>query len=505
MPSLENGDRLNGMLPRAHGDMRQVLDLRPVMLVVGILLATLGCAMMLPAFYDLAVDNSDWIVFAAASGLTLFVGIALAIANRGQTQNLNIRQAFLLTTIAWLALTTFSALPFAWSTLNASFTDAFFEAMSGITTTGATVFTGLDKAPPGILLWRSILQWLGGVGIIVMAIAVLPMLRIGGMQLFRMESSDNSEKILPRATQFAGSLSLLYLVLTVLCALGYHMAGMRLFDAVAHAMTTIATGGFSTRDASIGAYDSVAVESVSIFFMIVGSLPFVLYLQALQGRVQPLLRDSQVRWFFAVLIVFVLMAWGAQATGGHEVGMLEFRDAAFNTVSIMTGTGYATVDYGKWSLFSTTLFFCIMFVGGCAGSTSCGVKIFRFQVIYENIKQHVWAIVHPRGVFVARYNGRPLSENVSSSVMSFVFLFLLCFAAISGLLALYGLDTVTAFSASASALANVGPGLGDIVGPAGTYKDLPDGVKWILSFAMLLGRLELFTVLVLVLPAFWRS
>ncbi|MEL7542352.1 MAG: TrkH family potassium uptake protein [Pseudomonadota bacterium] len=480
-------------------------DLRAILMIIGLLLSTLGCAMMIPGLYELALGDTDWIVFASCAALTLFVGVLLTVANRTDDVALSIKQAFLLTTLTWVALVAFSALPFVWSGSGASYTDAFFEAMSGLTTTGATVFTGLENAPPGILLWRAILQWLGGIGIIVMAIAVLPMLQVGGMQLFRMESSDTSEKILPRTTEIANRIIALYGGLTVACVAGYLLAGMDMFDAVAHAMTTIATGGFSTYDASIGHFDSVNVEMVAVTFMLLGSLPFVLMLQAIVGRWTPLLRDSQVRWFFSFVAVAVLLAWLAQSNVEQQLGALEFRDATFNVVSIITGTGYATRAYDTWSNFSAMLFMVIMFIGGCAGSTSCGLKVFRFQVLYETIRHRVLTFAQPNRVVIATFNGKPMEEAVSRAVMNFVFLFLLSFGVIAGLLSLYELDSVTALSASASALANVGPGLGPIVGPAGTYQDLPDAVKWILSFAMLLGRLEILTVLVLFTPIYWRS
>ncbi len=482
-----------------------MLDLRPILLVIGILLTTLGVAMLVPAIVDLHLDHPEWLVFAASSGLTLFVGVTLTMISWGRTSNLNVKQAFVLTTFSWVALAAFAAIPIAWSELNLSYTDAFFEAMSGLTTTGATIITTLDTAPPGILLWRALLQWLGGIGIIVMAVAVLPMLQIGGMQLFRMESSDTSEKILPRATQIAGSITLLYLAISAANTLAYMMAGMGLFDAVAHAMTTIATGGFSTYNASIGQFNSAAVDSVSILFMIIGSLPFVLYLHALRGNAEPLWKDSQVRWFFTLIIIFVLIATLYQIVVNANTGTRAFQLAAFNVVSVMTGTGYATADYGLWGPFAVVFFFCIMFIGGCAGSTSCGLKIFRIQVIFENVKVHINRIIYPHGVFVARYNDRSLPDHVSASVLSFLYLFLLCFGLLSIALNLTGLDIITSVSAAASAMANVGPGLGKMVGPTGTFEELSNIAKWLLSFGMLLGRLELFTVLVMLTPAFWRS
>ena len=482
-----------------------MIDMRPVLLVVGVLLATLGCAMMLPALYDLTIGNEDWLIFAAASMLTLFVGIGLAFANRGRTASFSIKQAFLLTNLSWLAMTAFGALPFAWSQLEISYTDAFFEAMSGITTTGATVLTKLDEAPPGILLWRGLLQWLGGLGIIVMAISVLPLLQVGGMQLFRVEGFETEGKIMPRATQIAGSLSALYFGATCLCAASYVLAGMNVFDAVVHSMTTIATGGFSTRDASMAYFSSPAIEFVAVIFMIVGSLPFVLYLRALRGNAGTIFADSQVRWFFGALAIFTVLAWFSYETALGEPLETRLLTIVFNVTSIMTGTGYATTAYDNWSSMAVVLFFILMFIGGCSGSTSCGIKIFRFQVIFQTIRCRLQSLVYPNGVFVEEYNGSPIPDTVTSAVMGFFFVFLLCFAVTAGLLSLLGLDLITSLSAAASAVANVGPGLGATVGPAGNYATLPDAAKWILSFAMLLGRLEIFTVIVLFAPAFWRA
>ena len=482
-----------------------MIDFRPISFVIGALLGTLGIALMIPALIDLAAGNDNWTAFAAASLVTLFIGVAMVFSQKTQAPELSIRQAFLLTTLAWLALTAFSALPFLWSDMKMTYTDAFFEAMSGLTTTGATVIKQLDERSPGILIWRAILQWLGGIGIIVMALAVMPMLQIGGMQLFRTESSDNSEKIVPRAAQLASTITSLYVFLSLLCVIGYLVAGMTLFDAIAHAMTTIATGGLSTHDASIGFYKQDSVLYVAIVFMILGSLPFGLYLYAINGRVERLYHDSQVRWFLVILSGFIVLTWIAQYSSQTGMTGDQLRDAAFHSVSIMTGTGYATGDYGTWSPFAEVLFFTMMFVGGCAGSASCGIKIFRLQVLMQAIKQRTFSVIQPNGIYIPRYNGRPIDERVTTAVLCFIFLFLFCFAVLVFLLSLYDLDLMTAISASASCLTNVGPGLGDIVGPAGNFKPLPDGVKWILSAAMLLGRLELFTVLVLFVPTFWRS
>jgi trk system potassium uptake protein TrkH len=481
-----------------------VLDFRPVALVNGILLATLGAAMLLPALVDHSLGNPDWPVFASASGVSVFVGLSMVLASRGAGRRLGVREAFLMTTLAWVLLGVFAALPFVWSELSLSFTDAFFEAISGLTTTGATTIVGLDHAPPGILLWRGLLQWLGGLGIIVMAIAVMPMLQVGGMQLFKIEAFEASEKILPRATQISGSLTGLYILFTLVNAIAYHLAGMDVLDAAIHAMTTIATGGFSSHDASMGYFDSTAIETIAIVFMIVGGMPFLLFIKAAQGRPRSLLTDSQVRMFLAFIAIFSALALLAQTQSEHGVEH-GLREAVFNIVSTMTGTGYTTVDYGLWGPFAVALFFCVMFVGGCAGSTSCGIKVFRFQVLYQNISQHLKQVLHPHGVFVNLYNGKPLPDNVSASVMSFFFLYFLVVGVVAVLLSIQGLDLVTALSAAATTVSNVGPGLGPTIGPAGTFAPLPDVSKWTLSFAMLVGRLELFTVLVLLTPLFWRQ
>lgn len=477
---------------------------RPILLVNGLLLTTLGAFMLIPAAVDIALGNTDWMVFLAASATTIFVGVALSISNWGFKGDITLRQAFALTTLSWIAAVTFAALPFAYSELNMGFTNAFFESMSGLTTTGSTVIVGLDDAPPGLLLWRALLQWLGGIGIIVMAIAILPMLQVGGMQLFRLEGSDASEKILPRATQISAAIIVLYFGFSLICAIAYGLAGMDTFDAITHAMTTIATGGFSTHDDSMGVFGSVKIEIISIIFMLIGSLPFVLYLQAIRGSITPLYRDSQVRWFLVTLATLVLLLALYQMQKTSIDFPVALRHSAFNVVSILTGTGYATQNYMDWGAFAAITMFCIMFIGGCAGSTTCGLKIFRFQVIFAALNVQIKRMIHPHGVFHPRYNNQKINRDVVSSVASYFFLFFVCFSALALGLSLLGLDTITAFSAAGTAIANVGPGLGDIVGPSGTFAPLPDSAKWLMSIGMLLGRLELFTVLVMFTPGFWR-
>ena len=481
------------------------MDFRPVFLIIGILVSTLALFMCLPAIVDLVLGHPDWKVFAVAAGVTLFTGVAMALASNSASENFSVRQAFLMTTLAWVVLTFFAALPFAYSELDMNFTDAYFEAMSGLTTTGSTVIVGLDTAPPGILLWRALLQWVGGIGIIVMAIAILPMLRVGGMQLFRMESSDRSEKALPRAAQVASAIGVIYLLLTCIWVIAYWFAGMSGFDAIAHAMTTIATGGFSTRDASFGAFDSAAIDTIATVGMFVGALPFVLYLRTIQGSWSALFHDSQVQWFSAIVLLAVATATGWLWLDGGRPFVDAVRAAAFNVISIITGTGYVSEDYTRWGAFSIPLFFFIMFIGGCAGSTTCGIKVFRFQVLYAAAWTQMRHLLQPHGIFVPYYNHRPIDDDVIVSVLSFFFVFGVCYALLALGLGMMGLSFLGAISAAATAISNVGPSLGPITGPSGTFDNIPDGAKWLLSGGMLLGRLELFTVLVLFTRTFWRA
>jgi len=482
-----------------------VAPFRPILFVLGALLAALALGMVAPAIADLAASNSDWITFAVSAALSAFLGVLLLLATMGEGVELNLRQAFLLTTSSWITLSAVGALPFMFSTLNLSYTDAFFEAVSGLTTTGSTVLIGLDEMPPGILLWRAILQWIGGIGIIVMAIAMLPYLRVGGMQLFRTESSDRSEKALPRAAQVAAATSLAYVALSVACAMAYYAGGMTGFEAVVHAMTTVSTGGYSTSDSSMGHFESPAIHWTATLFMLLGALPFVLYIKSFQGRLGSFWRDSQVRHFVTgVLIVVLALAVWLYLTGDVEPAAA-LRLAAFNVVSVITTTGYATADYGDWGQFAVVVFFFLTFLGGCTGSTSGGIKAFRLEVATMAMRKQLHRLFQPHGVFPTIYRGQVLAKDVSRSVMDFLFIFVMAFIALAVGLAALGLDFVTAISGAATALANVGPGLGSVIGPAGNFAALPDAAKWMLSAGMLMGRLEFLTVLVVVMPAFWRD
>ncbi|WP_417820178.1 TrkH family potassium uptake protein [Terasakiella sp.] len=482
------------------------LDLRPIYFIIGLLLMTLALGMLLPMLVDMAQGNPDWQVFMLSSGVTLFVGMALALAGRSREKMyFSIRQGFIMATFSWLVMTVFAALPFAFSELDMSYTDAFFEAMSGITTTGSTVISGLDYAPPGLLLWRALLQWLGGIGIIVMAVAIMPMLHVGGMQLFKVEAFETSDKALPKAAQISAGISVIYLGLTAIWAVALWFVGMTPFEAVSHAMTTIATGGFSTSDGSVGHFDSGAIDGIITLGMIVGSLPFMLYLRTLRGNYQALIKDSQVQWFMVIIFLLIALATGFLWLQEGYDPIHSLRYGAFNVVSIITGTGYATTDYQVWGHFAWPIFFFIMFIGGCSGSTTCGIKIFRFQVLYAAAKTQIRRLLEPHGVFIPYYNRRPIPDEVMTSVLSFFFIFGVCFALLTMALGMMGLDYVTAITSAATALANVGPALGEVAGPSGNFQTFPDAAKWLMSFGMLLGRLELFTVLVLFMPTFWRG
>ncbi|MDJ0821296.1 MAG: TrkH family potassium uptake protein [Paracoccaceae bacterium] len=483
-----------------------MFDIRPVAYVIGLLVACLGLTMLLPMLVDIAEGRGEWPVFAQSAIVTTLTGglVALASANAVRDR-LSIQQTFLLTTGVWVALPIFGALPFVLGATPVSYTDAFFEAMSGLTTTGSTVLSDLETLPKGLLLWRGLLQWLGGIGIIVVAMVFLPELRVGGMQIFRSEGFDTMGKILPRATQISSSISTIYVTLTLACAGAYIVAGMDPFDATVHAMTTVATGGFANYDASFGAFGPGAAY-VAVVFMLLAALPFVRFVQLSTTRdVKPLLRDSQIRGFllttFAIVVVVAL--W--RMTSSEATGEPAFRNALFNVVSILTGTGYASQDYGLWGPFAIALFFFIGLIGGCAGSTSCSIKIFRYQLLFASIKVQLRRIRAPHGVFNPRYDGRPVSDEVLSSVMSFFVFFVVTLGILSVALSLTDLDFITSVSGAATALANVGPGLGPEIGPSGNFGGLNDTAKWILSFAMLIGRLELLAVYAIFTVRFWRA
>ena len=478
---------------------------KTVFFAIGVLLITLGTFMLIPFFVQFIYDERNG-TFLSSASITIFIGILLVLTNLEENKKLNLQQAFLLTTLSWLSIAIFGCIPFLLSNLNLSIVDAFFESMSGITTTGSTIITNLDNAPKSILIWRAILQWLGGIGVIVMAITVLPLLNVGGMQLFRMESSDTTEKILPRTREVTIIISVIYLTLTFACGVAYWLVGMNIFDSIAHSITTIATGGFSTYSSSIGYFQNPKIEIIAIIFIVLGSMPFIAYLKFVKGDQKIFFKDVQIKGLIYIFIVSILLMLLYLLLSNKEYSFAEnLRISTFNVVSILSGTGYVTSDFSLWGKFPLIFFLFLMFIGGCAGSTTCGIKIFRFQILGLFILNQIKKLIYPRGIFPMKYNNEKISNPFIYSIITFIFLYFFIFFILAALLSLDGLDFVTALSGSASAISNVGPGLGDVIGPNGNFSDLPNFSKLSLSLGMLLGRLELFAVLVLFFPSFWKN
>jgi len=470
--------------------------MRPILFVNGAVLAIISLPLLL---IELLNDGAE-LPFVKAFALIVFVGMGLMLASRGGQITFSHKQIFILTASIWISLTSAAALPFwMWGMTLA---DSVFEATSGITTTGATTLTGLDFLPHSILMWRAFLQWLGGIGIVVTAIAMLPFLGIGGMQLFRTESSEESEKELPSAAKLASTTLWVYMALTIMCLIAYLFGGMTVFDAVAHALTTVATGGFSTHDASIGYFESAYISWVCIIFMFLGSIPFLWYIRAIRVR---RFDSEQIRVFVLALlsIIVVLVFW--LVTQKDMMFWEAVLKAVFSVVSIMTTSGFAISDYTAWGGFSAMLFFFLIFSGGCTGSTTGGIKFMRFIVSIKIIRQIIRRQIYPNGVSSEKYEGKKISDGVFVGVASFVFVFIASFAVFTFILMALGLDFETSISGSAAAIANVGPGIGDIIGPSGNFSTLGPAAKWVLSVEMILGRLEIFTLLIFLTPRFWRT
>jgi trk system potassium uptake protein TrkH len=478
--------------------------LRIIGFIIGIFLITLAIAMVIPMATLVIFDRtSDMPSFLWSSLVTFIAGLALVGQGRPEHVHLRPRDMYLLTVSSWVVVCVFAALPFLF-TQHISYTDSFFESMSGITATGSTVLSGLDKMSPGILIWRSLLHWLGGIGFIGMAVAILPLLRIGGMRLFQTESSDRSEKVMPRSHMVAKYIVLVYVGITILGSLAFWWAGMSLFDAINHAMSAISTGGFSTSDQSLAKWPQPSVHWVAVVVMILGSLPFTLYVATLRGHRKALIKDEQVQGFIGLLLVtwLVMTLWYWATTDLPWYDAL--RHVALNVTSVVTTTGFALGDYSLWGNFALMFFFYLGFIGGCSGSTAGGVKVFRFQVAYILLKANLHQLIHPRAVIRQMYNGHRLDDEIVRSILTFSFFFTITICLIALSLSLLGLDWMTALTGAASTVSGVGPGLGETIGPAGNFSTLPDAAKWILSLGMLLGRLEIITILVLCIPAFWR-
>ena len=475
---------------------------KTVFFTLGILQIILGIFMLIPVIAQLFYDEFDS-SFIGASIVTIIFGSLFFLSNLDHDKKLNLQQAFLLTALSWLSIAIFGSLPFVFSSTEFSFTNAFFESMSGITTTGSTIISNLEIIPKGILFWRAILQWLGGIGIIVMAITLMPLMNVGGMQLFKISSNDSSEKILPKSKEIALRLIYIYSILTALCAISYKALGMNFFDSLTHSMTTIATGGFSNYNDSIGFFNNIYIEISAMVFIILGSLPFIAYIKFLSGNKKIFFSDIQIKTFLKIIAIsiFILVVYLIF----NNSGQLNLRYIFFNVISILTGTGYVNAQYDNWGSFPILLFLGLMFIGGCAGSTTCGIKIFRIQILYSFIVNHLKKIIYPKGIFILKYNQNTVGDKFVASIISFIYMYLVIFFIIAALLSLTGLDFITAISGAATSISNVGPGLGSIIGPNGNFSTLPDLSKWILTLGMILGRLELFAILVLFLPSFWKN
>ncbi len=477
---------------------------KTVFYTLGTLQMVLGVFMLVPVIIQLIYNELDS-GFVSASIITIIFGILFFLSNLDHDKNIDLPQAFILTALSWLSIAIFGSLPFIFSELNLNFTDAFFESMSGITTTGSTILTDLDNTPKGILLWRAILQWLGGIGIILMAITLMPIMNIGGMQLFKISSNDNAEKILPKSKEVSLRLILIYSILTFACAIFYKLFGMNYFDSLTHSMTTIATGGFSNYNDSLGHFNNALIEINAIIFIILGSMPFIAYIKYLNGDKKVFYKDTQINFFIKTVIISVIIIFIFLLFKNYNSETFLLRQVIFNVVSILTGTGYVTTNYSDWGGFPLLFFLVLMFIGGCAGSTTCGLKIFRIHILYKFFVMQLKKYIYPRGVFVLKYGENVLNEKFISSIISFVFLYIIIFFIITTLLSISGLDFITAVSGAATSISNVGPGLGGMIGPNGNFSLLPDFSKWILAAGMILGRLELFAIIVLFIPSFWRK
>lgn len=483
-------------------------NLYPVILIVSVMFLLLSVFMTLPPLLLMATPDGapNALAFGESAAIVFMLGLIGVALTYRKPRDLKPRYMFVLTVSSWFIISMLSALPFYLSNQGISAADAFFESTSGITTTGATVFTGLDDMDQDLLLWRSILQWIGGIGIIGMFVAVLPFLRVGGMRLFATESSEWTEKALPRMKTLSRGLLLVYMVFSIVAVVTFWLSGMSLFDAFNHGLTSIATGGFATSDQSMGRFSDLILMEATLF-MILGSLPFFLFVRELHGQHGVLFRDTQVRAFLAILLtvpaLLTLYRWWVSPIPFDPLH--NYVATLFNVTSIVTTTGFASEDYSAWGPLAFVVFFFLMFVGGCSGSTSGGMKIFRFQLSLIILREQLMRLLHPRAVLTRNYNGRAVSDEIISSMIAYTFIFLLCLLIITVLLASLQLDFVTSLSGALTALTNVGPGLGEIIGPAGTFSPLPDAAKWVLSVGMLMGRLEILSVVIVLSPAFWRG
>lgn len=482
-----------------------MFDLRPIGYVIGLLVATLGLTMIPPFLVDLAEGRGEWPVFLQAGLVTFLIGLMVAVACRDtRAAGLTIQQAFLLTSGVWVVLPLFGALPFMIGATEARMVDAYFEAMSAMTTTGATVFSGLENLPKGLLLWRGILQWLGGLGIVIVAMLFLPIMRVGGMQYFRSEGFDTLGKVLPRALDIAQGLLNIYVALTVVAVVTFMALGMNGFDATVHALTAVSTGGMSNYDASFTNF-SAPLQYAAVVFMFLASIPFVRLILISRGQVMPLFQDIQVRAYLRWLLIAVALVVASRVwlTGDFSEEMV--RNTLFNIMSVFSGTGFTAGDLTLWGGFGFFVLIATGAIGGCTGSTGCSIKVFRYLVMIEALKTQIKQVRNPSIVTVPRLDGQTLTEDVIASVMLMFTAYIIGFGVIAVVLSLTGLTFIESVTAAWTSVFNVGPAFGPSVSASGSLEAFPDAAKWVMAFAMVLGRLEMVAVLVLFRPVFWRG
>ena len=482
-----------------------MLNLKPIALVLGTVICAVGFLLFIPMLTEIIYKTESWQAYAVPILLYLIVGGSLVIINKNIELKISIKEAFIITVLSWILLAILCAVPFVYTQSGLDIVDAFFESMSGITTTGATILQNLDELPKGILIWRSLLQWLGGIGIVVIALFILPFLRIGGMQLFHLEGDDPYEKFLPKISSVISKIFIIYVSLTFILFGLYFVNGMSIFDAITHSFTTISTGGFSTHNNSFAFFDNQSILIIAIIFMILGSLPFLVIAQTSFKNLFATFKDHQVRIFLIILLlsIFIIYFFAQKYLEGNSFSKII--TISFNTISIISGTGYVSTNFENWGNYASVLFLILMFIGGCAGSTTGGLKVFRFQILFKYISLHLKRMLKPHAVIATHFNGKKVNESTYESVMSFFFIYIFTFAMSALLLSFSGMDFLTCFSAAASAISNVGPGLGSVIGPEGNYSSLTDYSKIILVFTMFLGRLEMLTILILFLPSFWKD
>ena len=481
-----------------------MFNLKPIALVIGTVTCAIGFFLFIPLITELVYQTETWQSYAVPILIYLIVGGSLVIINRNVDLKISLKEGFIITVVSWLLITFLSAVPFIYTKVNLNIIDALFESMSGVTTTGATVLSNLNNLPKGILIWRAFLQWLGGIGIVVIALFILPFLRVGGMQLFHLEGDDPYDKSLPKISSVIKRIFIIYVTLTVILVFLYYIFGMVFFDAIVHSFTTISTGGFSSYDESFAIFNN-KILFIGIIFMFLGSLPFLVLVQTTKNNFFAVFKDHQIRVFFYILLSSILIIYFFAYNFIDGNYTYKFITVCFNTISIISGTGFISDNFEDWGNYASVLFLLLMFIGGCAGSTTGGLKIFRFQIIFKYISLHFKRMLKPHIVLAGYFNGKKISETTYESVMTFFILYIITFSSSALLLSFSGLDFLTSISAAASAISNVGPGLGNIIGPEGNYSSLSNYSKIILTITMFLGRLEMLTILVLILPSFWKN